>query len=176
MSLNNETTFFLLKLIVTLMANCIDKSSFFFLLETFGMVILLYQWVLIKWKNLINFHTAYNFFSVRNLFILLSNTSLLSVCLWTLTPHQQVIKLDWHFVFHCPSTPVIGMKPWILHTDYWSPYFADSSGSPSPVPGDQPGPLSRSVKLRVSRTCKACWFLAYLLVLWFCASPTNHAP
>nr|XP_022313423.1 F-BAR domain only protein 2-like isoform X3 [Crassostrea virginica] len=31
----------------------------------------------------------------------------------------------------------------------------DSSGSPSPVPGDQPGPLSRSVKLRVSRT----WFL-----------------
>ncbi|XP_056018722.1 F-BAR domain only protein 2-like isoform X6 [Ostrea edulis] len=33
--------------------------------------------------------------------------------------------------------------------------FSDSSGSPSPVPSDQPGPLSRSVKLRVSRT----WFL-----------------
>ncbi|XP_053394008.1 F-BAR domain only protein 2-like isoform X3 [Mercenaria mercenaria] len=32
---------------------------------------------------------------------------------------------------------------------------ADSSGSASPVPSDQPGPLSRSVKLRVSRT----WFL-----------------
>ncbi|XP_062616550.1 F-BAR domain only protein 2-like [Saccostrea cucullata] len=31
----------------------------------------------------------------------------------------------------------------------------DSSGSPSPVPSDQPGPLSRSVNLRVSRT----WFL-----------------
>ncbi|KAK6179298.1 hypothetical protein SNE40_011689 [Patella caerulea] len=31
----------------------------------------------------------------------------------------------------------------------------DSSGSPSPVMSDQPGPLSRSVKLRVSRT----WFL-----------------
>ncbi|KAL4236259.1 hypothetical protein ACF0H5_004646 [Mactra antiquata] len=31
----------------------------------------------------------------------------------------------------------------------------DSSGSASPVPSDQPGPLSRSVKLRVSRT----WFL-----------------
>ncbi|KAK7099723.1 F-BAR domain only protein 2-like isoform X1 [Littorina saxatilis] len=31
----------------------------------------------------------------------------------------------------------------------------DSSGSPSPVLSDQPGPLSRSVKLRVSRT----WFL-----------------
>ncbi|KAK3583214.1 hypothetical protein CHS0354_015379 [Potamilus streckersoni] len=31
----------------------------------------------------------------------------------------------------------------------------DSSGSPSPVLADQPGPLSRSVKLRVSRT----WFL-----------------
>ena len=30
MSLNNETTFFLLKLIVTLIANCIDKSSFIF--------------------------------------------------------------------------------------------------------------------------------------------------
>ncbi|XP_052274271.1 F-BAR domain only protein 2-like isoform X3 [Dreissena polymorpha] len=32
---------------------------------------------------------------------------------------------------------------------------ADSSGSASPIPTDQPGPLSRSVKLRVSRT----WFL-----------------
>ncbi|XP_046338144.2 F-BAR domain only protein 2-like isoform X2 [Haliotis rufescens] len=31
----------------------------------------------------------------------------------------------------------------------------DSSGTPSPVLSDQPGPLSRSVKLRVSRT----WFL-----------------
>ncbi|ESO92621.1 hypothetical protein LOTGIDRAFT_233068 [Lottia gigantea] len=33
--------------------------------------------------------------------------------------------------------------------------FTDSSGSASPVMSDQPGPLSRSVKLRVSRT----WFL-----------------
>ncbi|XP_041360186.1 F-BAR domain only protein 2-like isoform X2 [Gigantopelta aegis] len=33
--------------------------------------------------------------------------------------------------------------------------FIDSSSSPSPVLSDQPGPLSRSVKLRVSRT----WFL-----------------
>lgn len=31
--------------------------------------------------------------------------------------------------------------------------LVDSSGSASPVPSDQPGPLSRSVKLRVSRTC-----------------------
>ncbi|XP_060596041.1 F-BAR domain only protein 2-like [Ruditapes philippinarum] len=36
-----------------------------------------------------------------------------------------------------------------------SAIFTDSSGSASPVPSDQPGPLSRSVKLRVSRT----WFL-----------------
>uniref|UniRef100_A0A2C9JSW5 MHD domain-containing protein n=1 Tax=Biomphalaria glabrata TaxID=6526 RepID=A0A2C9JSW5_BIOGL len=33
--------------------------------------------------------------------------------------------------------------------------FSETSGSPSPVLSDQPGPLSRSVKLRVSRT----WFL-----------------
>jgi hypothetical protein len=33
--------------------------------------------------------------------------------------------------------------------------FSEASGSPSPVLIDQPGPLSRSVKLRVSRT----WFL-----------------
>ncbi|RUS92107.1 hypothetical protein EGW08_000131 [Elysia chlorotica] len=33
--------------------------------------------------------------------------------------------------------------------------FTDASGTPSPVLSDQPGPLSRSVKLRVSRT----WFL-----------------
>lgn len=32
-------------------------------------------------------------------------------------------------------------------------YFTDSCGSQSPVPSDQPGPLSRSVKLRVSKTC-----------------------
>lgn len=31
----------------------------------------------------------------------------------------------------------------------------NSSGSPSPVLADQPGPLSRSVKLRVSRTCNS---------------------
>lgn len=34
--------------------------------------------------------------------------------------------------------------------------FTEASGSPSPVITDQPGPLSRSVKLRVSRTCKIC--------------------
>ena len=32
-------------------------------------------------------------------------------------------------------------------------FLLDSSGTPSPVLADQPGPLSRSVKLRVSRTC-----------------------
>ncbi|XP_052774928.1 F-BAR domain only protein 2-like isoform X2 [Mya arenaria] len=36
-----------------------------------------------------------------------------------------------------------------------SAIFTDSSGSTSSIPSDQPGPLSRSVKLRVSRT----WFL-----------------
>ena len=30
MSFNSETTFYLLRLIVTLIANCIDKSSFIF--------------------------------------------------------------------------------------------------------------------------------------------------
>uniref|UniRef100_K1RV42 FCH domain only protein 2 n=1 Tax=Magallana gigas TaxID=29159 RepID=K1RV42_MAGGI len=61
-----------------------------------------------------------------------------------------------------------GMGSWIFHT-LTIDHFADSSGSPSPVPSssDQPGPLSRSVKLRVSRTCKACRFLPYaLLVVW----------
>lgn len=30
---------------------------------------------------------------------------------------------------------------------------SESGGTPSPILNDQPGPLSRSVKLRVSRTC-----------------------
>ncbi|KAJ8305285.1 LOW QUALITY PROTEIN: hypothetical protein KUTeg_015830, partial [Tegillarca granosa] len=43
-----------------------------------------------------------------------------------------------------------------------SALFTDSSGSPSPVLSDQPGPLSRSVKLRVSRTYSQVLDLGFL--------------
>ncbi|XP_076462263.1 F-BAR domain only protein 2-like isoform X2 [Babylonia areolata] len=59
-----------------------------------------------------------------------------------------------------PSPAARPMSPELVATDSKRDSFTekqkqDSSGSPSPVLSDQPGPLSRSVKLRVSRT----WFL-----------------
>ncbi|KAL8586797.1 hypothetical protein ACOMHN_061310 [Nucella lapillus] len=59
-----------------------------------------------------------------------------------------------------PSPATRPMSPDLVSTDGKRDSFTekqkqDSSGSPSPVLSDQPGPLSRSVKLRVSRT----WFL-----------------
>ena len=94
----------------------------------------------------------------------------------------RVLPCKHHIPGNCSSITMATVRVNRSHPGSWClvVLFVDSSGSASPIPSDQPGPLSRSVKLRVSRTCNPLHkffphsLLADLWLLSRCLSASGH--
>lgn len=94
----------------------------------------------------------------------------------------RVLPCKHHIPGNCSSITMAAVRVNRGHPGSWClvVLFVDSSGSASPIPSDQPGPLSRSVKLRVSRTCNPLHkffphsLLADLWLLSRCLSASGH--